>query len=109
MVSQQTENRKRKINLKYHQLPSENKNKWFTRRFGESTYIKEKASDININEALDLKKYLEEIQELVLDEENQEDQEESISSNEHIHYAFKNVLVLDDRDVSLTLKREYAE
>ena len=51
----QTENRKRKINLKSHQLPLRKKKKPFTKRFGESRYIKEKASNINIKEALDLK------------------------------------------------------
>ena len=54
---QQRESRKRKINLKLHQLPFRKKKKPFTKRFGESRYIKEKASDININKALDLKKY----------------------------------------------------
>ena len=61
-------------------------------------------TNININEALDLKKYWEEIPELVLDEKNQEDKEESVSSNEHKSDAFKNDLTLDDRDVSLLLK-----
>ena len=98
------ENRKRKINLKPHQLPLKKKKKPFTKRFGESRYIKEKVTNININEALDLKKYWEEIPELVLDEKNQEDKEESVSSNEHKSDAFKNDLTLDDRDVSLLLK-----
>ena len=80
------------------------KKKPFTKRFGESRYIKEKATNININEALDLKKYWEEIPELVLDEKNQEDKEESVSSNEHKSDAFKNDLTLADRDVSLLLK-----
>ena len=54
---QQTENRTREINLKSHQLPLKKKKKLlFAIRFGESRYIKEKASNININEALDLKK-----------------------------------------------------
>ena len=61
-------------------------------------------TNININEALDLKKYWEEIPELVLDEKNQEDKEESVSSNEHKSDAFKNDLTLDDRDVSFLLK-----
>ena len=100
----ETENRKREINIKPHQLPLRKKKKPFTKRFGESRYIKEKASNININEALDLKKYWEEIPELVLDEEDQEDKEESASSNEHKPDPFKNVLTLDDRDVSLILK-----
>ena len=81
--SQQTENRKRKINLKSRQLPLRKKKKPFTKRFGESRYIKEKASNINVNKALDLKKYWEEIAELVLDEEDQEDKEDSVSSNKH--------------------------
>ena len=41
---------------------------------------------------------------MVLDEKDQEDKEESVSSNEHKPDAFKNVLTLDDRDVSLILK-----
>ena len=45
------------------------------------------------------------IAELVLDEEDQENQEESVSSNEHKQDAFKNVFALDDIDVSLILKR----
>ena len=98
------ENRKRKINLKPHQLPLKKKKKPFTKRFGESRYIKEKASNISINEALDLKKYWQEIPELVLDEKDQEDKEESVSSNEHKPNAFKNVLTLDDRGVSFILK-----
>ena len=53
---QQTENRKIKINLKLHQLPLRKKKKPLTKRFGESRYIKEKASNISINETLDLKK-----------------------------------------------------
>ena len=61
-------------------------------------------TNININEALDLKKYWEEIPELVLDEKNQEDKEESVPSNEHKSDAFKNDLTLADRDVSLLLK-----
>ena len=73
-------------------------------RKNESRYIKEKTLNININEALDLKKWWEEIPELVLDEEHQEDQEESVSSNEHKQNVFKNILALDDRDVSLILK-----
>ena len=101
---QQTENRKRKINLKSRQLPLRKKKKPFTKRFGESRYIKEKASNININKALDLKKYWEEIAELVLDEEDQEDKEDSVSSNKHQLDAFKNVSTLDDREVSLILK-----
>ena len=51
---QQTENRKRKINLEAHQLPLRKKKKTFTKIFGESRYIKEKASSINNFEALDL-------------------------------------------------------
>ena len=98
------ENRKRKINLKPHQLPLKKKKKPFTKRFGESRYIKEKASNISINKALDLKKYWQEIPELVLDEKDQEDKEESVSSNEHKPNAFKNVLTLDDRGVSFILK-----
>ena len=74
------------------------------KRFGESRYIKEKASNININEALDFKKYWEEIPEVVLDEKHQEDKEESVSANEHKPDAFKNVLTLNDRDVHLILK-----
>ena len=60
---QQTENRKRKINLKSHQLPLRKKKKSLTKRFSESRYIKEKASNININAALDKKKCCEEISE----------------------------------------------
>ena len=101
---QQTENRKRKINLKLHQLPLRTEKKPFTKRFVDSRYIKEKASNININEALDLKKYWEEIPELILDEKDQEDKEESVPFNEHKTDAFKNVLTLDDRDISLILK-----
>ena len=48
-----------------------------TKRFGQSRYIKEKASNVNINVVLDLKKYWEEIPELVLDEKNQEHKEET--------------------------------
>ena len=59
------------------------KKKLFTKRFGKSRYIKEKVPNVNINEAPDLKKYWEEIPELVLSEEDQEDKEESVSSNEH--------------------------
>ena len=88
---QQAENRKRKINLKPHQLPLRKKKKPFTKRFGESRYNKDKASNISINEPVDLKKYREEIPELVLDEKDQEDKEESVSSNEHKPDAFKNV------------------
>ena len=62
------------------------KNKLFLKRFGESRYIKEKVSSININEALDLTKW-EEIPELVLDEEDQENQEESISSTVMWHIS----------------------
>ena len=40
----------------------------------------------------------------MLDEKDQEDKEESVSSNEHKLDAFKNVLTLDDRDVSLIFK-----
>ena len=40
----------------------------------------------------------------MLDEKDQEDKEESVSSNEHKPDAFKNVLTLDYRDVSLILK-----
>ena len=40
----------------------------------------------------------------MLDEKNQEDKEESVSSNEHKSDAFKNDLTLADRDVSLLLK-----
>ena len=40
----------------------------------------------------------------MLDEKDQEDKEESVSSNEHKPDAFKNVLTLADRDVSLILK-----
>ena len=80
------------------------KKKPFTKSFGESRYIKEKALNFNINEALDLKKYWEEIPELVLNEEDQEDKEESASSNEHKPDGFKNVLTLDDRDLSLISK-----
>ena len=101
---QQTENRKRKINLKLHQLPQRTKKKPFTKRFVESRYIKEKAWNININEALDSKKYWEEIPELMLDEKDQEDKEESVPSNEHKPDAFKNVWTLDDRNISLILK-----
>ena len=61
-------------------------------------------TNININEALDLKKYWEEIPELVLDEKDQEDKEESVSSNKKKQKAFKNVWTLDDTDVSLILK-----
>ena len=54
---QQTENRKRDISLKSHQLPLKKKKKLlFAIRFGESRYIKEKVSNININEVLHLKK-----------------------------------------------------
>ena len=53
---QETENRKRKINLKPQELRLRKKKKLFTKRFGESSYIQEKASNINANEALDLKK-----------------------------------------------------
>ena len=54
---QQTENRKREINLKSHQLPLKKKKKLLLAiRFGESRYIKEKVSNININEVLHLKK-----------------------------------------------------
>ena len=53
---QQAENRKRKINLKPHQLPLRKKKKSFTKRLGDSRYIKGKASNINLNEAIDLKK-----------------------------------------------------
>ena len=73
----QTENRKRIINLKSHQLPLRKKKEPFTKRSRESRCIKEKASNININEALDLKRYWEEIPELVLDEEDQEDKEKA--------------------------------
>ena len=59
--------------------------------------------NININEALDLKKW-EEIPKLVLDGEDQEGQEENISFKEHIQDTFQNVLALDDGDVSLILK-----
>ena len=59
--------------------------------------------NININEALDLKKW-EEIPKLVLDGEDQEDQEENISFKEHIQDTSQNVLALDDGDVSLILK-----
>ena len=51
---QETENRKRKINLKAYQFPLRKKKKSFTKIFGESRYIKEKASSINNFEALDL-------------------------------------------------------
>ena len=67
-------------------------------------YIKEKASNININEALDLKKYWEKIPALALDEKDQEDKEESVSTNEHKPDPFKILLTLDDRDASLVLK-----
>ena len=40
----------------------------------------------------------------MLDEKDREDKEESVPSNEHKPDAFKNVLTLDDRDVSLILK-----
>ena len=40
----------------------------------------------------------------MLDEKDQEDKEESVSSNEHKPDAFKNVLTLDYRDVSWILK-----
>ena len=40
----------------------------------------------------------------MLDEKDQEDEEESVSSNKHKPEAFKNVLTLDDKDVSLILK-----
>ena len=40
----------------------------------------------------------------MLDEKDQEEKEESISSNYHKPDAFKNVLTLDDRDVSLISK-----
>ena len=40
----------------------------------------------------------------MLDEEDQKDKEKNVSSNEHKPDAFKNVLTLDDRDVSLILK-----
>ena len=53
---QEAENRKRKINLKPQELRLRKKKKLFTKRFGESSYIQEKASNINANEALDLKK-----------------------------------------------------
>ena len=86
---QQRENRKRKINLKSYQLPLRKKKKSFTKRFGESRYIKEKVSNSNINEALDLRRYCEEMPEMVLDEEDQEDQEESVSSNDHSQDVFK--------------------
>ena len=79
----QTQNRKREINLKSHQLPLRQKKKLFTKRFGESSYIKEKASNIDMIEALDFKKYWEEIPELVLNEKDQGDKAESVSSNEH--------------------------
>ena len=105
MEPQKTEKRKIKINLKSHQLSLRKKKKSFTKRFGESRCTKEKASDINVNKALDSKKCWEEILELVLDEEDQEDQEESVSSNEHRQDAFKNVLASDDTDASLILKR----
>ena len=105
MEPQKTEKRKIKINLKSHQLSLRKKKKSFTKRFGESRCTKEKASDIKVNKALDSKKCWEEILELVLDEEDQEDQEESVSSNEHRQDAFKNVLASDDTDASLILKR----
>ena len=92
---QQRQNRKRKINLKSHQLLLRKKKKPFTKRFGESRYIKEKTSNININKALDLKKYWQEIPELALDEEHQKDNKESVSSNKHKQDAFKNVLTLN--------------
>ena len=101
------ENRKRKINLKPHQLPLKKKKKPFTKRFGESRYIKEKASNISINETLDLKKDWQEILEFMLDEKDQEHKEESVSSKEHKPDAFKNVLTLDNRDASLILKGIY--
>ena len=66
-----------KINLKPHQLSLRKKMKPLTKRFGQSRYIKEKASNVNINVVLDLKKYWEEIPELVLDEKNQEHKEET--------------------------------
>ena len=102
--SHNKQNRKRKINLELRQLPLRKKKKPFTKRLKESRYIKEKPSNININEALDLKKYWEKIPELVLDEKDQEDKEESVSSNMHKLDAIKNVLTLDDRDVSLIFK-----
>ena len=80
------------------------KKKSLTKRLKESRYIKEKVSNININEALDLKKYWEEIPELVLDEKDEDDKEESVSSNEHKPDAFKNVLTLDNRGASFILK-----
>ena len=45
---QQTENRIKKNNLKSHQLPLRKKKKSFTKKFGASRYIKEKALAINI-------------------------------------------------------------
>ena len=104
MLLEPQQTRKRKINLKPHQLPLRKKKKPLTKRFGELRYIKEKASNININEALDLQKYWEKIPALVSDEKDQEDKEESVSSNEHKPDPFKNLLTLDDRDVSLVLK-----
>ena len=50
------------------------------------------------------KRYSEEIPELVLDNEDQGDKEESVSFNKHKPDAFENVLTLDDRDISLILK-----
>ena len=44
LVSQQTDHRKRKTNLKSHQIPSTKKKKPFTKSFGERRYIKEKTS-----------------------------------------------------------------
>ena len=41
---------------------------------------------------------------MVLDEKDQEDKEEGVSSNKHKPDAVKIVLTLDDRDVSLILK-----
>ena len=40
----------------------------------------------------------------MLDEEDQKDKEKNVSSNKHKPDAFKNVLTLDDGDVSLILK-----
>ena len=94
LVSQQTDHRKRKTNLKSHQIPSTKKKKPFTKSFGERRYIKEKESKMLEGNTRISVRWRKSSSFII----------QTVWFIEQIKGSYKNVLALDERDVNLMLK-----